>query len=265
MQKLSIKVMSFNLRYLNDHDGENHWSHRADKAVQMIRMHDPIIVCTQEVTPPMLQDLVRALPDYDFVGSGRSADGDGEHCAVFYKKNEVNLEDHGQFWLSEEAEQPGSIGWDALLPRICTWAQFSNEAGNAWFVFNTHLDHVGKEAKLKGMQLIWQRIQKTWQDERIPIILAGDMNSHPDSPAIQFINDQRLDEHERLVDAYSILNEDVGATAHGFKGRTEGNPIDYIFVSSNMQVEHVLVDRSKIDGAYPSDHYPVIAELSLIR
>src|SRR5690606_17777256 len=100
------------------------------------------------------------LPGYARLGNGRTAENGGEHCAIFYKQDEVKVMKQGQFWLSEEPETAGSIGWDAMLPRICTWAQFSDQAGREWFVFNTHLDHVGKEAKAKGSKLIWSRMKQ---------------------------------------------------------------------------------------------------------
>ena len=61
-------------------------------------------------------------PDYDHIGVGRD-DGktQGEDGAGFQQR--FRLVDEGHFWLSEITDRPNK-GWDAALPRICTWGHF---------------------------------------------------------------------------------------------------------------------------------------------
>lgn len=278
MTQARLTVMSFNLRYLNEQDGENHWSNRLDKVVKMIHNHRPDLIGTQEVLPSMLDDLTAALPEYAWIGRGRdNEDGDGEHCAIFYKKDLAEVLEQGQFWLSETPETAGVAGWDARLPRICTWAQFKGKdgtdlSGRTFLFYNTHLDHVGKLAKEESAKLIWKQMKEQWQHTSIPVMLTGDFNSHPDTMPIQYLDERSFDEDNalRLVNAYEVIDGPVGATAHGFKGIMEassikGKPIDYIYVSSDLQVIETEVDRSRIGGGYPSDHYPVVTHLQLLN
>lgn len=253
---MEIKVMSFNLRYNTPNDGENRWENRVDGVAQMIMEHDPLLVGTQEGYLVMLKDLGDRLPEYEWVGQGRMGGQENEHCAIFYKKAELEMLEQGQFWLSESPHVPASKSWDSNLPRICTWALFKHRCnGNQVLVYNTHLDHIGQEARNNGALMIWEHMQTRGAElAGIPVILLGDMNSHPYDRPIQLLRDH-------LKDAYSALQGDIGMSAHEFKGLVEGTPIDFIFVSQDVEVLNTEIDRRQWNGRYPSDHYPVVASL----
>ena len=43
-----------------------------------------------------------------------------------------------------------SKGWDAALPRVCSWVQLRDKRMNELlWVFNAHFDHQGEEARRK--------------------------------------------------------------------------------------------------------------------
>ena len=50
-------------------------------------------------------------------------------------------------------------------------------------------------------------------------------------------------------------------TFNGFSGRTDGAKIDYIFVEPETRVLQAEIIRDHDDGRYPSDHFPVSAEI----
>ncbi len=55
---------------------------------------------------------------------------------------------------------------------------------------------------------------------------------------------------------------DSGCTYHNYSGDTKGEPIDFILV--NEKVRDVLtykIMREQYNGRYPSDHYPIYADL----
>lgn len=259
--------MTFNLRYSNPGDGANAWPLRKHRAAGIIRKHEPLIVGTQEGLLPMLEDLDAQLPEYGRVGTGREGHTEGEHCAIFYRKDALSVKKTGQFWLSEQPDVPASKSWDSSLPRICTWARFEwkDTPGSELLFYNTHLDHVGQTAREKGAVLIWQSLQKHVARTSLPAILTGDFNSYPDNAVVRFFRGETSIDGQtaRLTDAYSLLPE-VGRTAHSFQGGIEGQPpIDYIFVTPDVDLVSVTVDRSQIDGGYPSDHYPVVAQIRI--
>ena len=117
----------------------------------------------------------KLLPDYNYLGVGRD-DGkeSGEYAAIFYRKNRLEVEDSGNFWLSETPEKP-SKGWDAACVRICTWALFKDKVTKKHFyVFNLHMDHIGITARREAAKLVISRMESC--KKGYPIVLTGDFN-----------------------------------------------------------------------------------------
>jgi endonuclease/exonuclease/phosphatase family metal-dependent hydrolase len=227
---------------------------------------------TQELTAPMLADLRSRLEEYGWVGQGRLGGEDGEWSAIAYRTADWKPVDSGTFWLSETPEVPGSISWDSSLPRICTWCLLESvrQPGVRILAFNTHLDHMGREARSRGLRIICERLAEMRRRLSLPVILTGDFNDEPDSEPLRVIGEFPLGAGaaagERLVNAYDAVGldaEQTGGTFHDFKGGEEGLPIDYIFVSPEITVDELQVDRSQVDGGYPSDHYPVAATVRI--
>ncbi|WBL14650.1 endonuclease/exonuclease/phosphatase family protein [Sutcliffiella sp. NC1] len=263
VNKMELKVMTFNLRVFVPQDGENAWPYRVDKVSKMILDHSPLIVGTQEGALFMLEGLEKRLPAYRWTGKGRRGGMEDEFCAIFYRYDELEIVDEGQFWLSETPEEPGSISWNSDFPRICTWTHFRvKKSGQEFIHYNTHLDHISQEARENGIQLIWERISKHYEEKKLPIILTGDFNSKPDNQVVQFLRGEIASSKAMLKDSYSVLEGDIGRTYHHeFSGGTSGEPIDYIFTTPNVEIVKTVVDRRKIEEAFPSDHYPVVSTL----
>ena len=117
--------MSYNIRYDNPGDGVNAWPNRIEKVTALIRKHNPDLIGVQEALHHQLQDLVRLLPDYSYVGVGRD-DGKekGEYTAILFRNSRFGLLHDSTRWLSETPEVPGSKSWDAAITRIVTKAKF---------------------------------------------------------------------------------------------------------------------------------------------
>ena len=56
---------------------------------------------------------------------------------------------------------------------------------------------------------------------------------------------------------------EIGRSYHGFSGKTKGEPIDYIFTSRDLVLREVRLHQEQISGGFPSDHYPVVAQVEL--
>ena len=266
---MELKIMTFNLRVDTPLDGDNAWPYRIRHAAGLIRKPDPLIVGTQEGRYRMLRELDRELPDvYVRLGEGRSGYESGdprmdECCAIYYRSDMLKIVRQGQFWLSETPDVAGSLGWDGSFPRFCTWACFERlegagdaRPGRQFYVFNTHLDHLGERAREEGAKLLLSKLERFREEEELPALVTGDFNSFPDHPAIVALR-------RRLVDAYLAIPEPVGRTFHEFAGGTEGEPIDYLFFTPDVAVLETTVYRDEYGGKYPSDHYPVAARVML--
>ncbi|MGM7702756.1 endonuclease/exonuclease/phosphatase family protein [Pseudalkalibacillus sp. Hm43] len=260
-----MKVMTFNIRVDLPQDGENAWGHRVQAVTRMVQKHQPLIIGIQEGLRPMLEDLERDLSEYRWIGQGRRGGDEDEFCAIFYAHRELEPVDSGQFWLSEHPEVPNSISWNSDFPRICTWGRFcfKKEPSKTFTHFNTHLDHISQWAREQGARLIVKKMKEQCPLEGMPFLLTGDFNSNPDNPVIRQLRGESslLEGKVHLKDAYSSFVGSPGKTFHGFLGGTEGEPIDFIFTSPSIKILNTEVDRSTVDGKYPSDHYPVICTL----
>ena len=250
-----MRIMSFNL--LCDGRWNRQWQRRVPRAVAAIQACNPDSFGVQEAHLGWMTALQTHLPEYDYVGVGRE-DGaqEGEFSAVFYRRDRFTLLDSGTFWLSETPETP-SMGWDADYRRVCTWAKLQEKAtGKVFAHFNTHLDHVGRVAQQKGAELVSLRAEALGGD--IPAVFTGDFNVTPDSAPCQAIKARGF------VDLRDTAAEtDRGDTFHDFTPDKPGLVIDYVFARGDVTAARFCVMRDMFDGDYPSDHYPVYADVGL--
>lgn len=263
---MECKVMTFNLRYNEPKDGDNAWPYRIRRVSHTIQSHDPLLFGTQEGYYEMLTELHDALPAYNWVGLGRFGEHEDEHCAIFYKKDQLEVLEEGHFWLSDTPEVPASKCWESMFPRVCTWVRFRDmNSQKAFVVYNTHLDHHSEEAREQGVKVIWNYIRSYKSEHALPVIVIGDMNSYPSDPTILYLSGESEGEGPNgwLKDAYTALEGDVGRTFHDFKGEADEWPIDYIFVSPEVALLETIVDRRQVNGGHPSDHYPIIASVRI--
>lgn len=257
-QAQTLKAMTYNIRMSNKGDGPNYWENRKDEMIHQIQFYEPDIFGIQEGLPDQTDYLDRALTKYAYIGVGRD-DGKsaGEFSAVFYKKDDFKLLQSGTFWLSETPEKP-SKGWDAALPRICTYGLFqAKKGGKKFWFFNTHFDHIGTEARVNSMKLILAKIQE-FNTKNLPVVLTGDFNITPDEAPVQAMKTQ-------LSDARDVAKVVFGpnATFNGFKfDETPTKRIDYLAVNSQFSVLKYAVLTDSYDQKYISDHFAVFCELA---
>lgn len=257
----TLKIMTYNIRLDVASDGENDWTHRKDFFNGQLRFYAPDVFGVQEAKPNQVLDIAAALPQYSYVGIGREGIGKGESSNIFYAKEKFKVIESNTFWLSETPDVI-SIGWDAAYNRVCTYALLKNKQSNKLFwVFNTHLDHVGEQARTKGLELILSRIDKL-NDKKYPVILMGDFNSEPET-------DRIIDLKNKMNDAKTVSKEKPFGpygTFNNFKYNEATNLlIDYIFVSKGNAItvnKYAVLSDAK-DLRYPSDHFPVFVEISL--
>lgn len=299
-----LLVGSYNIRYKNANDSINGnvWTKRCQVICDLVNFMAPDIFGTQEVLYSQLQDMLKALDGYGYIGIGRD-DGKqaGEHEAIFYKKEKLKLLDHGDFWLSETPDKPG-LGWDAACVRICTWGKFSVVDPNAeyrrrglfgrgpkpkakeFYFFNLHMDHVGVVARREAAKLVVAKVQEIAQG--VPVFITGDFNVDQYNEIYSIFTESGL-----LKDSYNAarIRFAENGTFNAFK--TEyytTSRIDHVFVSPETRVESYGVltnsywtpDDDPNDtiksadapgeisfDAYirrnPSDHYPVFVRVKL--
>lgn len=255
-----VNTMSFNLRYDNTWDKENSWSYRKPDVVKLIKHYEASIIGIQEGLESQVKFLADSLTNFSYVGVGRD-DGKkkGEFAAIFYDTLKFAVIKSGTFWLSQKPDTV-SVGWDAALERICTYALFiSKSTSKKFWVFNTHFDHVGVVAREQSATLILEKI-KEFNDKQFPVILMGDFNSTPESQQINLIKSY-------LSDAKDISQKPLYGPIGTFNAFVSTDSvfdcIDFIFVKEFEVLSVTHIDDKRNNNRCISDHYPVFAILRL--
>lgn len=263
----SLNILSFNIRYNNPQDGLDAWPKRKHNVSALIQFHQADLIGLQEALPDQLQDLEQSLSDYRWFGVGRD-DGKhkGEHTAIVYRFDKLALLDQGTFWCSPTPDKP-SKGWDSSLNRTATWGRFQQRStGSEFLLLNTHFDHKGSEARAECAKLIRKKIDTLSKSASLPVVITGDFNTPPSSKPYETMTTN---------DQYSTPFYDAGEVSssgrYGPKGThtsfditaTERTPIDYIFVNDRVTVNRFGVLSDSFDGRLPSDHYPLLVDLTL--
>ena len=247
-----MKIITFNLRMDTLDDGPHRFLYRREAIVGRIRREKPDILGFQEALPAMYDYLRENLPEYTFLGHGRSEGHDGEATHIAFRRDRFILKACATRWLSPTPEVPGSRFPEdqSVCPRIFVTAElFDRQTDSVFRVVNTHLDHEGPIARRRGLELIVRAVP-----DDLPTVLLGDFNCPPE--------DEDL---EPLKGRFRDMSEGLGHTFHCFEGwytwKTE--KIDYIFATKEFQKS--ASGLWKNDATVLTDHYPVCFEGGLVQ
>jgi endonuclease/exonuclease/phosphatase family metal-dependent hydrolase len=253
-----LTVMSFNIRYGTANDGDNHWLKRRDQLFDLLREQQADVVGLQEALHGQIEEILQAVPGYDYVGVGRS-DGRraGEYAAILFKSSRLRVRRSDTFWFSDTPGVVKSTSWGNQIERICTWAYVEDREGPSFYLYNVHLDHQSQPSREKSVALLLARIAA--RDPKAPAVVTGDFNAGEANPAATAML-------ASFKDSFRLLHSDAAqaGTFNGFKlGQTGGEKIDFVFVEPGTEVLAAEIVRTSRDGRYPSDHFPVTARIRL--
>lgn len=306
MSNATLRVGTYNIRVAGhgaDKGTPNAWGARKKDMVDLIRRLELDAFGAQEVRRDQARYIRKQLPGFAYVGDFREKDRvHGEASPVFYRKDRLEVEKTGTFWLSKTPDVPGSKGWNARYPRICTWAILRDKRTGKRFCFaNAHPETSsakGAVACRKGMELIVERM-KVFAEE-LPIVFTGDHNSSEDDAPARTVKTLLKDalyesktppagpwrtytrrcwraKEVSAVEALKFPREyrnppRVGSPNDGkvevkmYCGQPYCGPrIDFIYVSPGVKVKSYATHADPRPGMeyYPSDHFPVTAEIEL--
>ena len=259
----TISIMTYNIRGALYDDGQNSWPFRAPLNVRMLHEHAPDLIGFQEVHPENLA-IFDNHPGYaQYRGTPYNDQAPFQYTTIAWNSRCLHALDSGGFWLSETPEVH-SRSWDTSCIRSATWVKLAwQEAGLTFLHLNTHLDHISELARVEGTKLILQFLGNVG----LPLVVTGDFNCPPDSAAYLLFKEHGFE------DAYHLAgNHGTCWTYHGYQGAAfvphtrNFDRIDWILLRdwpADLQTESCKTIVDAEPPLYTSDHYPVMAILSL--
>lgn len=246
----TLKAMSFNLKVASV------TAQRQESVRQTIMNYMPDTLGVQEASPTWMTYLKNNIGDiYDCVGLGRDGGSNGEHSAIFYRKDRFDLIETGTKWMSATPDVVSKFD-ESSLNRVFTYAiLLEKRTDTKIMVINTHLEHTSAEARNLQIKVLMNFL-KDYTD--YPMVLTGDFNANSQSEVYSIITDM-------LADSSRIAQKaETHYTFHNYG--SSSTYIDFVFVSQkNIAVSHYRVITEAYNGMLPSDHYALITEYNVLK
>lgn len=252
-RNMNLKICSSNIRFDNPKDGTHDWAGRRQILSNFLNSINFDLLGTQEGLRPQIEDLLSLVGNLNLSDKHRDWIIDRMYPSIFFNPHKLTVIDSGDIWLSETPHIPASKSFGSAFPRLCTWAKFSNDLIH----INVHLDHLQTNTRQEQIKVLSHEIKKINNCKYT--ILTGDFNEGPQEEVMKIIVSEL-----GLYDPWQSLNNPEEASHHDFSGASEGGlRIDWILLSKNISCEKIQLYKGSVNEIYPSDHYPVFAEVTL--
>ena len=269
----NIRIMTYNIPMGNilpeEGNGDNTWEKRALAIHRYMATVQPDLVGMQEPVRASLCDMLRGMPGYAMVGTGRN-DGKegGEYTPIIYRTDRFYCIANDTYWLTETPKVHSKVDGSTHY-RIATWALFEDKETGARFLYtNTHLSYDSpkvKDAQLRIMKPTMKALQNQYGTS-LPHFLTGDFNMK-DYETLDGTADACQGSNYILCLNLGVVMKDAWVQARTKKHYSYGNAyppnrIDYIFVSKNVSCRYAQWDnRTDADKYIMSDHDPLWADI----
>ena len=78
----------------------------------------------------------------------------------------------------------------SICPRICNEALFEDlETGKVFRIVNTHLDHIGAQARILGLRQILEKLKTEKLYPGAATMITGDFNAEPQDPEFEILKE----------------------------------------------------------------------------
>ena len=274
-QDETIRVMSFNMLF-NSKDGtapiDYTWDKRKGRIAECISHWDPDIIGSQELQVSQVNDLSQMVSNkFIVLGSdplflNNTHNSMHENNIIFINQEKFSVLDFKE--IRFEIPSKNYFYLASLLDK---------STGKSFQIINVHLTFKSAEAREVEAKFIAEFIQS---NPNIPSILVGDFNTFPlrleeSFPFFdgKYIENLLLDS-QALVDTrnLAILGHFGPLSTTNYNPKTKKNFtglgsagcfLDHIYVSKGSRCLFHTADPLLINGFYPSDHLPIVADIQL--
>ena len=294
-QKVTVKVGSYNLMTSDsrvkhiaknsDMSHQRYWCNSAQAVAAQISDLDCDIIGLQEVCDSIwgwtgdkgVREIMESKGDnrYKWVLYPNSSSGKISYdVAIGYKADVFTELESGIYWLAGVFDKSESLPTAPKgSKRPVAWARLQhNESGKILYFFSVHfvVPSISKEGNAYNAENCIKYAEQLIGSKKVPSIIVGDFNATKGAPGFDLVEGSG-----RWHDVFYIL-KDEGAlgdeeTKKGTCNAKNEQSIagwrpDHIMCDGNFTPVSFKTVRKKYptaDGTmhYPSDHFPVIAEL----
>lgn len=171
---------------------------------------------------------------------------------IFYRADRLRLRDQGWFFNDQPEVLERARARPGFWLFYTSWAEFDDAAGRVLRVYNVHFHHLDPARRRHAARTVAAHAAPHVA-AGTSVIVLGDTNALPGSGTLRPLAGRGL----RLVDPR-------GSTFHFDRGLDIFGPIDRFALGPGIRVfGGPWVLRGRHGGAWPSDHYPVVADLVL--
>lgn len=262
---LTLRIGTFNVHWIALRMADGPWSpsgFEARKApmAAMIETLQPDILALQEAesfpgtnrdgTNLVTEFLAERFPQYRLAATGAPSSFPPTQ-PILYDPARLQATDQGWFFFSDTPDVIYSRTFNGSWSAFASWAEFQpTEGGPNLRVVNVHTDYASRSNRRLSAALVRDRIAP-WIAEGMNVVVVGDMNAMRGSATLELMEEAGV----------SFLPV-AGATVHFNRGLNMFGAIDHIGLSEGLSaVGETVVLRDKFGDTWPSDHYPVFADI----
>lgn len=255
----TVSVFTLNIRFGLADDGPNGWRFRKETFPALFEQYSADFMAFQEVNNFQAEDLAGILEGHERVGQRSPAPSFWQNNVIFYRRPWRCIH-YDHFFLSPTPDIPSRFQ-ESRWPRQCTLAIFER-GGHRITCVNTHFDFK-ETVQTASAKVILNRLSLVTPS--VPTVLMGDFNASPDAPCHQTFTDCSDESDTALASGFrNAFEAPYPATHHGFSGARIGDHIDWILYRGGLSLKRSRVIHDRINGKYPSDHFPLLAEFLMV-
>lgn len=262
MTVMSLNLLATDTEYQANANNSKHLiAVRQPRINAVILDHLPDTIGLQECSAPWRQyfDSLGKTWSYDRVGADKN-----QKISILYNTDTLTLVDSGSIWLTEDPENLKiSVAWKGTTERLAHYAVLEVKASGKRYVHvNTHIGFDNADVAMGQAKTVRDYCEKLHADTGYPIVCTGDFNFTLESDYYKAYVEGLMADTKHLAAESSTGTGSFNKM--GVSGYPKAYPIDQVMVSEgDWDVYTYEVDYRTFDGWYYSDHYAVVATLTL--
>lgn len=268
VKKNSLRFMTYNVQQDLNKSGRSK-NALSDMCASIMKI-SPDVFGTQENVTDIHNGFANGTSGYScYKGATYNSDTKlGDY--IYWKTDKFKLVDRGSKYMTDTPDVKSKYPESAAYRGFAYVLLECKDTGNRFLFINLHTDYYGVPSdpskadpvRLKQLKAVTEFL-KPYHETNTPIVVVGDFNAPPTKDSVVTFESDNM----RLAKTLDVAKNkgDTGGTL-AVTEFTVRDPyiFDYIFVTPDMMTpDYYTVENIVVNGKYPSDHLPVVADVTL--